>query len=169
MNGKDFSVYIVMNHESSWFGFLHWTAITTRDAYKLHVGYKYLRRYPPRRAGVWNPSTLLCLPSLEDLYFYFVYFFDFYKPHTRNHATRFIENNYRLRIWKWNFNLLKNIYHNLSSILPNNDVILSYSSGNVVVNLLPIKFFFTHKFYKIISLLKLKTNWIKYLKKVLCI
>jgi hypothetical protein len=109
MNGKDFSVYIVMNHESSWFGFLHWTAITTRDAYKLHVGYKYLR-YPPRRAGVWNPSTLLCLPSLEDLYFYFAYFFDFYKPHTRNHATRFIENNYRLRIWKWNFNLLKNIY-----------------------------------------------------------
>jgi len=45
----------------------------------------------------------------------------------------------------------------------------SHSSGNVVVNLLPIKFFFTHKFYKIISLLKLRTNWIKYFKKVMYI
>ena len=50
----------------------------------------------------------------------------------------------------------------MNSILLNDVVIPVHCPGNDVVNLLPIKFSITLQFLKIISLLKLKTNQIKY-------
>jgi hypothetical protein len=44
---------------------------------------------------------------------------------------------------------------------------VSHSPGHTIVNLLPIRIFLKRQFHKIISLLKLKTNWIKFLKNKL--
>jgi hypothetical protein len=44
---------------------------------------------------------------------------------------------------------------------------VSHSPGHTIVNLLPINIFLKRQFHKIISLLKLKTNWIKFLKNKL--
>jgi hypothetical protein len=91
---------------------------------------------------------------LEYLYFFLHISLLFFLYCIKNHVTWLIKKSNKIK--KKTFNIFLKNYHNLNSILLNGFMILSYSLGHAVVNLLPINFFLTCQFYKIISLLNIK-------------